>query len=148
MVCLAVVAHRLGSSDVDTALVLAVAKRRGVSAAAFEGTFHSDPSLGPDPGERLALLLASPGDGDGDDGARLALHHHAAPAAAAAATVAPAGNARLPMNQQNLRRAWDVSQCTRAEDWSEWLRRFSVELLRESPSPALRACFALAQIIR
>jgi phosphatidylinositol kinase/protein kinase (PI-3 family) len=32
------------------------------------------------------------------------------------------------------------------EDWSDWLRRFSVELLRESPSPALRSCAALAQV--
>ncbi len=32
------------------------------------------------------------------------------------------------------------------EDWAEWMRNFSVELLRESPSPALRACHALAQV--
>ena len=27
----------------------------------------------------------------------------------------------------------------------EWLRRLSIELLKESPSPALRSCWALAQ---
>jgi len=28
----------------------------------------------------------------------------------------------------------------------EWVRRLSVELLKESPSPALRSCWALANI--
>ncbi len=27
----------------------------------------------------------------------------------------------------------------------EWLRRLGVELLKESPSPSLRSCWALAQ---
>ena len=31
------------------------------------------------------------------------------------------------------------------EDWIEWLRKLSIELLKESPSPALRSCWALAQ---
>jgi phosphatidylinositol kinase/protein kinase (PI-3 family) len=33
----------------------------------------------------------------------------------------------------------------RQDDWIEWNRRLSVELLRESPSPALRSCSILAQ---
>ena len=49
------------------------------------------------------------------------------------------------LNQGQLARAWDVSQRSTAADWSEWLRRFNIELLRESPSPALRSCSALAQ---
>lgn len=49
------------------------------------------------------------------------------------------------LNQAQLARAWDVSQRSTAADWTEWLRRFNIELLRESPSPALRACSALAQ---
>eukprot|EP01135_Chromosphaera_perkinsii_P003113 Nk52_evm2s236 gene=Nk52_evmTU2s236 len=57
------------------------------------------------------------------------------------------GHARkLHVNQQNLRRAWETSQRSTKEDWSEWIRRLSVELLRESPSPALRSCASLAQI--
>eukprot|EP00198_Chlamydomonas_reinhardtii_P008241 XP_001697578.1 target of rapamycin, growth-regulatory PI3K-like protein kinase [Chlamydomonas reinhardtii] len=32
------------------------------------------------------------------------------------------------------------------EDWAEWMRNFAVELLKESPSPALRACHGLAQV--
>ena len=51
----------------------------------------------------------------------------------------------LPLNQQQLARAWDVSQRSTANDWNEWLRRLRVDLLRESPSPSLRACVALAQ---
>ena len=31
------------------------------------------------------------------------------------------------------------------QDWHEWMRAFSLELLRESPSPALRCCSALAE---
>eukprot|EP00891_Asterochloris_glomerata_P006787 jgi/Astpho2/6787/fgenesh1_pm.00103_%23_6_t len=38
------------------------------------------------------------------------------------------------------------SQRSTQEDWSEWMRHFSVELLKESPSPALRATHALAQV--
>jgi hypothetical protein len=52
----------------------------------------------------------------------------------------------LPMNQLNLQRSWDVSQRSTAEDWGEWVRRFTLELLRESPSRSLRACTALAQV--
>ncbi|KAI9910180.1 hypothetical protein PsorP6_010397 [Peronosclerospora sorghi] len=52
---------------------------------------------------------------------------------------------RLHVNQQNLRRAWEASQRSTKEDWLEWMRRFSIELLRESPSAALRSCCALAQ---
>lgn len=44
------------------------------------------------------------------------------------------------INQSNLQKAWDVSQRSTREDWDEWMRRFSVQLLREAPSPALRAC--------
>lgn len=32
------------------------------------------------------------------------------------------------------------------DDWAEWMRHFSVELLAQSPSPALRACHSLAQV--
>ncbi|KAL4134546.1 hypothetical protein PRIC2_004843 [Phytophthora ramorum] len=67
--------------------------------------------------------------------------------AAASMTAAPSPptNARLHVNQQNLRRAWEASQRSTKEDWMEWMRRFSIELLRESPSAALRSCCALAQ---
>ncbi|EQC27376.1 FKBP12-rapamycin complex-associated protein [Saprolegnia diclina VS20] len=52
---------------------------------------------------------------------------------------------RLHVNQQNLRRAWEASQRSTKDDWLEWMRRFSIELLRESPSAALRSCCSLAQ---
>ena len=51
---------------------------------------------------------------------------------------------KLLVNQQHLKSAWDASQKSTPEDWQEWLRRFSVELLKESPSHALRACATLA----
>lgn len=48
------------------------------------------------------------------------------------------------VNQGNLQRAWDVSQRVSREDWDEWMRRFGLQLLREAPSPALRATAQLA----
>ncbi|KAI3435635.1 hypothetical protein D9Q98_001694 [Chlorella vulgaris] len=45
----------------------------------------------------------------------------------------------------SLRRAWESSQRSTKEDWAEWMRNFSIELLKQSPSRALRACASLAQ---
>lgn len=59
----------------------------------------------------------------------------------------PSDVKKLSVNQEHLKRAWEVSQRSTKEDWTEWMRRLSVELLRESPSPALRACHALAQVL-
>ncbi|EYE96697.1 phosphatidylinositol 3-kinase tor2 [Aspergillus ruber CBS 135680] len=56
------------------------------------------------------------------------------------------GQKKMVVNQQHLKNAWDTSQKSTREDWQEWIRRFSVELLKESPSPALRACASLAGI--
>jgi FKBP12-rapamycin complex-associated protein len=54
------------------------------------------------------------------------------------------GPKKLPVNQQHLKTAWEASQRSTKEDWQEWIRRFSVELLKQSPSHALRACAGLA----
>ncbi|ODV94288.1 hypothetical protein PACTADRAFT_4233 [Pachysolen tannophilus NRRL Y-2460] len=53
---------------------------------------------------------------------------------------------KLPVNQQVLKNVWDASQKRTREDWQEWLRRLSVEFLKESPSHALRACSSLAGV--
>ncbi|KAF2280167.1 phosphatidylinositol 3-kinase tor2 [Westerdykella ornata] len=53
---------------------------------------------------------------------------------------------KLAVNQQHLKQAWEASSKSTREDWVEWIRRFSVELLRESPQQALRACTPLASI--
>eukprot|EP00834_Sanchytrium_tribonematis_P001859 NODE_49_length_31687_cov_0.791123.p1 type:complete len:2184 gc:universal NODE_49_length_31687_cov_0.791123:15256-8705(-) len=53
---------------------------------------------------------------------------------------------KLPVNQQQLKKTWEASQRSTAEDWQEWIRRLSVELLKESPSHALRACSSLASV--
>lgn len=50
----------------------------------------------------------------------------------------------LHVNQPNLARAWDVSQRFTADDWNDWLRRLSLELLQESPSASLRSCATVA----
>jgi phosphatidylinositol kinase/protein kinase (PI-3 family) len=71
--------------------------------------------------------------------------HQAQTASSMTPASSPPSNVRLHVNQQNLRRAWEASQRSTKEDWMEWMRRFSIELLRESPSAALRSCCALAQ---
>eukprot|EP00835_Amoeboradix_gromovi_P000423 NODE_15_length_42055_cov_0.634117.p1 type:complete len:2332 gc:universal NODE_15_length_42055_cov_0.634117:8372-15367(+) len=53
---------------------------------------------------------------------------------------------KLPVNQQQLKKTWEASLQSTPEDWLEWLRRLSVELLKESPSHALRACSSLASV--
>ena len=53
---------------------------------------------------------------------------------------------KLPVNQEHLKMAWEATNKSTREDWVEWMRRFSVELLKESPSNALRACAGLAGV--
>ena len=61
-------------------------------------------------------------------------------------TPAEGGQRKLPVNQEHLRKAWAASKTSTKEDWQEWMRRFSIELLKESPSNALRACQQLATV--
>ncbi|CAL9728832.1 serine/threonine-protein kinase Tor2p [Monosporozyma unispora] len=53
---------------------------------------------------------------------------------------------KLPVNQHILSQSWNCSQITTKEAWQEWFRRFSIQLLKESPSLALRACSTLVNI--
>ena len=52
----------------------------------------------------------------------------------------------VKVNDGRLRTAGEASQRSTKEDWAEWMRHFSIELLKESPSPALRTCARLAQL--
>lgn len=52
--------------------------------------------------------------------------------------------AKLPVNPQALRNAWECSTKRTKEDWQEWMRKLSIEMLKESSSPSLRACSSLA----
>ncbi|CAH1417873.1 unnamed protein product [Lactuca virosa] len=52
----------------------------------------------------------------------------------------------VQVNDARLRAAREASQRSSKEDWAEWMRNFSLELLKESPSPALRTCARLAQL--
>ena len=51
---------------------------------------------------------------------------------------------KLSVNPDHLKNAWEASQRSTREDWQEWIRRLNLELLKESPSPALRSCATLA----
>ncbi|KAI0064021.1 atypical/PIKK/FRAP protein kinase [Artomyces pyxidatus] len=59
---------------------------------------------------------------------------------------APAEAAKMTVNQQHLKQAWDTSTVTTKEDWLDWMHRLSVEFMKESPSHALRACMSLVDI--
>ncbi|KAL1233036.1 Serine/threonine-protein kinase mTor [Trichinella pseudospiralis] len=39
---------------------------------------------------------------------------------------------------------WLTNRCVSKEDWIAWLKRFSIQLLKESPVPALRSCYSVA----
>ena len=58
---------------------------------------------------------------------------------------APAKPPKMEVNQQHLKQAWDVSQVITRDDWEAWAQRLSVELMKESPSHALRACMSLVE---
>ena len=53
---------------------------------------------------------------------------------------------KLPINQPVLKSTWDCSQQRTKEDWQEWIRRLAIQLLKESPSHALRVCAGLASV--
>eukprot|EP01052_Picozoa_sp_SAG31_P012956 SAG31_NODE_768_length_12226_cov_3.928424_3_plen_2501_part_00 len=55
---------------------------------------------------------------------------------------------RLPIDYDKLAQAWDTSQRSTTEDWIDWMWRFEIELLRQSPSPSLRNCEPLAQLYK
>ncbi|KAJ1680336.1 phosphatidylinositol kinase- protein kinase tor1 [Spiromyces aspiralis] len=60
-----------------------------------------------------------------------------------AANAAPSGTTVSPrayLNVAILRRAWGVEQRSTKEEWFEWLRSLSIEMVAQSPSPTLRAC--------
>lgn len=44
-----------------------------------------------------------------------------------------------------MQRSWSTNRCISLDDWIEWMRRLEIDFLKESPSPALRSCWALAQ---
>lgn len=60
------------------------------------------------------------------------------------APYADVSNKKLDSNPIHLKAAWDSAGKSTKEDWQEWMRRFSVTVLMESPNHALRACASLA----
>ena len=49
------------------------------------------------------------------------------------------------LNMANLQKAWTVSRRISKDDWLDWYSRLCSEMLKASPSPALRACWTVAQ---
>ena len=98
-----------------------------------------------------AALAAAPDFGEGDDPAATPRWPDTPDGAAddLLGSTAAGGLAGPPPRpavcEAALRRAWESSQRCTSDDWEEWARRFAVELLRQSPAPALRAVAPLAQ---
>ncbi|GAA5970883.1 hypothetical protein JCM11641_004492 [Rhodosporidiobolus odoratus] len=63
-----------------------------------------------------------------------------------ATVAADAGVSKLPVNQVHLKAAWEPVDRAKPDDWREWLKRLSVQLLKSSPSHTLRACANLAEV--
>ncbi|GJQ13147.1 hypothetical protein GpartN1_g4938.t1 [Galdieria partita] len=55
-------------------------------------------------------------------------------------------NLQVQMNEDVLKSSWQLGRRTTAEDWEEWMPKFSVALFRESPAAAIRACSRLAEV--
>lgn len=51
---------------------------------------------------------------------------------------------RPHFSDRDLRQVWNAEQRYTYQDWLEWMRENTLELLRSSPSPALRACHDFA----
>lgn len=54
--------------------------------------------------------------------------------------------AKIPVNQQQLKAAWDCSNVASKPEWLEWIKRLGIELMRESPSQAVRASRNLSEV--
>ncbi|GME83717.1 unnamed protein product [Ambrosiozyma monospora] len=53
---------------------------------------------------------------------------------------------KLPVNPQALISACECRDDFTSEDWHQWMRRLHIDMLKESPSPCLRACLQLATV--
>ncbi|KAG0070756.1 phosphatidylinositol kinase- protein kinase tor1, partial [Linnemannia elongata] len=51
---------------------------------------------------------------------------------------------KLRVNPVALRRAWDTQSRSTKEDWTDWIRRLTLEMLKETSSHSLRACAEMA----
>ncbi|WWC91382.1 uncharacterized protein L201_006326 [Kwoniella dendrophila CBS 6074] len=58
--------------------------------------------------------------------------------------LAPAEQMQLKVNQQALKLAWDCSHITNKVEWLTWITGLGHEMMRESPSQAIRAARTLA----
>jgi len=52
----------------------------------------------------------------------------------------------IQVDEASLRKCWDCDAEYNKEDWTEWMRRFSVGLLAHSPDSALRSCLIAAEV--
>ena len=61
-------------------------------------------------------------------------------------TSVSAEQAKLAVNQQQLKAAWNCSSVTSRGEWLDWMKRLGNDFMRESPSQAIRASRNLAEV--
>lgn len=57
-----------------------------------------------------------------------------------------AKSVQLTVNQQHLKQAWNISDVATKDDWTAWMHKLGLELIRESPSATIRTCTSLAEV--
>jgi serine/threonine-protein kinase mTOR len=50
------------------------------------------------------------------------------------------------VDSEKIKQEFDAAQISLKEDWVEWMRKVSVELLKQSPNPILYPCHTLAEV--
>ncbi|KAG9508887.1 Serine/threonine-protein kinase mTOR, partial [Fragariocoptes setiger] len=114
--------------------------RASRSANGICGVSNNDVIDGYSPGNLSSLSGASPGGG-------AALRRRVARDKSGAAPTVPPdlGGTSKKVQVSDLQRAWSIRRRASRDDWLEWLRILSIDLLKESPSLALKSCNPLAQ---
>jgi FKBP12-rapamycin complex-associated protein len=50
------------------------------------------------------------------------------------------------VNGDAIKNEFDTSHKIMKEDWNEWMRRCSVEMLKHTPNPVIMSCFSIAEV--
>lgn len=62
-----------------------------------------------------------------------------------ASTTDSSSNKKFTLDTAYLASSWSTDRRVSKDDWLDWLKKLSIDLLKESPSLALRSCYPLAQ---
>lgn len=132
---LCAVAHQLGSTyQIFIPIVQKVLKKHKISHTRYDII-------------EFKILKGSQYNYDSDD--NLMFHKKSYNRKSVPNMIAPIQASEFGANKKfqasDLQRAWGIRKCATREDWLSWLKILELDLLKESPSLALRSCNPLAQ---